>query len=59
MAGWPAALLLWSSLGFGFAELGSHCTRNLEFVRLFRLPQDLAALNRIIIAGCGDGSAVD
>ena len=44
------AALLWSSLGFGFAELGTvtlHAQPGNPRPRLFRLPQDLAALNRM------------
>lgn len=41
---------IWSSLGFGFAELGTvtfHAQPGNPKPRLFRLPQDLAALNRM------------
>jgi len=48
------AALLWSSLGFGFAEqVQSHCTRNRNpRPRLFRLPQD-CCLNRMGFNNCG------
>lgn len=41
---------VWSSFGFGFAELGTvtyHAQPGNPRPRLFRLPQDLAALNRM------------
>lgn len=47
---------VWSSLGFGFAELGTvtlHAQPGNPRPRLFRLPQDLAALNRMGFNNCG------
>ncbi|BAZ06320.1 quinone-dependent dihydroorotate dehydrogenase [Calothrix sp. NIES-3974] len=44
------AAAVWGSLGFGFAELGTvtwHAQPGNPQPRLFRLPQDLAALNRM------------
>ena len=50
------AALLWSSLGFGFAELGTvtlHAQPGNPRPRLFRLPLDKAALNRMGFNNCG------
>ena len=50
------APLVWSSFGFGFAELGTvtfHAQPGNPRPRLFRLPQDLAALNRMGFNNCG------
>jgi len=47
---------VWSSLGFGFAELGTvtfHAQPGNPRPRLFRLPQDKAALNRMGFNNCG------
>jgi dihydroorotate dehydrogenase len=47
---------IWSSLGFGFAELGTvtfHAQPGNPRPRLFRLPQDKAALNRMGFNNCG------
>lgn len=47
---------IWSSLGFGFAELGTvtfHAQPGNPQPRLFRLPQDKAALNRMGFNNCG------
>lgn len=44
------AARVWSKLGFGFAELGTvtlHAQPGNPRPRMFRLPQDLAALNRM------------
>ena len=46
----------WSSLGFGFAELGTvtfHAQPGNPRPRLFRLPLDKAALNRMGFNNCG------
>lgn len=47
---------IWENLGFGFAELGT-CTLNAQpgnpRPRMFRLPLDLAALNRMGFNNCG------
>ncbi len=46
----------WASLGFGFAELGTvtfHAQPGNPRPRLFRLPQDQAALNRMGFNNCG------
>lgn len=54
---------MWSSLGFGFAELGTvtrHAQSGNPQPRLFRLASDLAALNRMGFNNCGaDGMAAN
>lgn len=50
------AASVWSSLGFGFAELGTvtlHAQLGNPRPRLFRLPLDQAALNRMGFNNCG------
>ncbi|MBW4616121.1 MAG: quinone-dependent dihydroorotate dehydrogenase [Desmonostoc vinosum HA7617-LM4] len=50
------AASIWSSLGFGFAELGTvtfHAQPGNPRPRLFRLPMDQAALNRMGFNNCG------
>ncbi|MGB3641325.1 MAG: quinone-dependent dihydroorotate dehydrogenase [Rivularia sp. (in: cyanobacteria)] len=50
------ATLMWSSLGFGFAEIGtvtSLAQPGNPRPRLFRLPKDEAALNRMGFNNCG------
>lgn len=47
---------MWSSLGFGFAEIGTVTSRSQPGnprPRLFRLPKDEAALNRMGFNNCG------
>jgi dihydroorotate dehydrogenase len=49
---------IWSSLGFGFAELGTvtrHAQSGNPRPRLFRLTADRAALNRMGFNNCGAG----
>ncbi|RMG09245.1 MAG: quinone-dependent dihydroorotate dehydrogenase [Cyanobacteria bacterium J055] len=54
---------IWSSLGFGFAELGTvtrHAQSGNPKPRLFRLTSDRAALNRMGFNNCGaDGMAAN
>ena len=52
---------VWSSLGFGFAELGTvtlHAQPGNPRPRLFRLPLDKAALNRMGFNNCGAAAMV-
>ncbi|MDP4360958.1 quinone-dependent dihydroorotate dehydrogenase, partial [Escherichia coli] len=47
---------IWANLGFGFAEIGTvtfHAQPGNPQPRLFRLPQDKAALNRMGFNNCG------
>lgn len=47
---------VWANLGFGFAEIGTvtfHAQPGNPQPRLFRLPQDKAALNRMGFNNCG------
>jgi len=53
------AIPIWSSLGFGFAEVGtvtSHPQPGNPPPRLFRLPLDKAALNRMGFNNCGSAA---
>lgn len=50
------AIPMWASLGFGFAEVGtvtSQAQPGNPLPRLFRLPKDKAALNRMGFNNCG------